>query len=168
MKGQEDKHTRSFSETKLKAGEEVRSHLQCYIGEMMGKGKDTQHNGQFIVTDQRVCFYRKGILGEVLETIPLDKITSVEQRALLGHRVLTLHTSHDELSIKSFEDKETFNDVVALIDDLRSSGNKPVLAVPAIAESIPDQIRKLKELEQAGILTAGEFEAKKADLLARM
>ena len=35
-------------------------------------------------------------------------------------------------------------------------------------ESIPDQIKKLAELKEAGILTAGEFESKKAELLKRL
>ncbi|MGQ3671628.1 hypothetical protein ACT6QG_04450 [Xanthobacter sp. TB0136] len=54
----------------------------------MGSGKETQQNGKFIATDQRIYFYLKGLLGEVLETIPLDNITSVEKRAMMGHRVL--------------------------------------------------------------------------------
>lgn len=39
---------------------------------------------------------------------------------------------------------------------------------PAGGPDIPDQIRKLGELRDAGVLTAEEFEAKKAELLARM
>ncbi len=35
-------------------------------------------------------------------------------------------------------------------------------------ESIPDQIKKLAELKEAGILTAEEFESKKKELLARL
>ena len=36
------------------------------------------------------------------------------------------------------------------------------------AESIPDQIKKLSELKDAGILTEDEFNTKKAELLAKM
>ena len=39
---------------------------------------------------------------------------------------------------------------------------------PAATESIPDQIKKLSELKDAGILTTEEFEAKKSELLSRM
>jgi hypothetical protein len=38
----------------------------------------------------------------------------------------------------------------------------------SFATDVPGQIRKLAELRDAGILTAEEFDAKKADLLARM
>jgi Short C-terminal domain len=44
-------------------------------------------------------------------------------------------------------------------------------ATPARASAQPDiadQIRKLAELRDAGILTSEEFEAKKADLLERL
>jgi Short C-terminal domain len=36
------------------------------------------------------------------------------------------------------------------------------------APDIPDQIRKLGELRDSGVLTAEEFEAKKTELLSRM
>jgi uncharacterized membrane protein YeaQ/YmgE (transglycosylase-associated protein family) len=36
------------------------------------------------------------------------------------------------------------------------------------SESLPDQLRKLGELHDAGVLTDEEFETKKAELLARM
>ena len=73
MKSKENKHVIAFRTTKLKPGENIEFHLEGWIGDMMGKGKDAQRNGQFLLTDQRVCFYRKGMLGEVFETIPLAK-----------------------------------------------------------------------------------------------
>ena len=103
MKGSETKHSKAFLASKLKQGETVVGHLEGWIGEMMGSGDKTQHNGQFILTDMRACFYRKGFLGEVFETIPLEKITSVETLSRMGYRVIRLHTSHDELAFKTFE-----------------------------------------------------------------
>ncbi len=44
------------------------------------------------------------------------------------------------------------------------ASSSPTPALP----DIPDQLRKLAELRDAGILTNEEFEAKKAELLARM
>lgn len=40
-------------------------------------------------------------------------------------------------------------------------------AVASTAMDIPDQIRKLGELRDSGVVTAEEFEVKKAELLAR-
>ena len=41
-------------------------------------------------------------------------------------------------------------------------------AMPAPTMDVPDQIRKLAELRDAGLLTPSEFESKKTELLARM
>jgi hypothetical protein len=44
----------------------------------------------------------------------------------------------------------------------------PVAAPPALAPSIPEQIKKIAELRDMGILSNEEFEAKKNELLSRM
>jgi hypothetical protein len=44
----------------------------------------------------------------------------------------------------------------------------PAQTPPIVQESIPDQIKQLADLRDQGIVTNEEFEAKKADLLARM
>jgi hypothetical protein len=43
-----------------------------------------------------------------------------------------------------------------------------VTSAATVAPSIPEQIQKLAELRDAGILSEEEFTAKKADLLSRM
>jgi hypothetical protein len=170
MKGKDNKHITAFRAAKLKAGENVEFHLEGWIGDMMGKGKDTQRNGQFVLTDQRVCFYRKGILGEVFETIPLAKITSVECLSRMGYRVIRLHTSHDELAFKTFEAKELFDQVYDRLETIRhDEAQYSAPSAPANGTSdITDQLRKLAELRDAGILTEDEFSNKKAELLARL
>jgi cell division protein FtsN len=42
------------------------------------------------------------------------------------------------------------------------------VAAAAAPSSVPEEIRKLAELRDSGILTEAEFQAKKAELLARM
>src|SRR5206468_1273006 len=59
------------------------------------------------------------------------------------------------------------------VEDRQSGGTaekQPVSAPAATPEplDVPDQLRKLGELRDAGVLTEDEFSAKKADLLARM
>lgn len=119
MKEKVTKHLKAFRTSKLKPGEEVIGSLKGWIGEMMGSGKDTQQNGQFILTNIRACFYRKGLLGEVFETVPIAKITSVETLSRLGYRVIRLHTSHDELAFKTFESKERFKRVYDALESAR-------------------------------------------------
>jgi hypothetical protein len=45
---------------------------------------------------------------------------------------------------------------------------RPTPTEGAASTDIPEQIRKLGELRDAGVLTEEEFEAKKKDLLDRM
>lgn len=171
MKGQETKHVAAFKRSHLRSGETLELFLEGWIGEVMGTGSKTQHNGAFILTDQRACFYRKGLLGEVFETMPLSKVTSVETRSFMGHRVLNLHTSHDELKFKTFEDKTLFDEVHSRIEDLRDRAGGERSNPPASAQvqtDAMDQLRRLGELRDAGILTEEEFSGKKADLLARL
>jgi hypothetical protein len=117
----QSKHLKTFRETKMKAKEEVSGSLKGWIGEMMGSGDDTQHHGEFILSNLRVCFYRKGLLGEVFETIPIPKITSVETLSRLGYRVLRIHTSHDSLAFKTFESKNEFEKVYNQLESLRET-----------------------------------------------
>ncbi|HEY4252133.1 MAG TPA: SHOCT domain-containing protein [Roseomonas sp.] len=166
MNGQGDRHIDAFRKAKLKPGETVEAHLQGWIGEMMGQGKKKQHNGQFVLTSERACFHRKGLFGEIFETIPLSKITSVETKSLLGYRLLRLHTSHDELAFKTFEGKTIFEAAYARLEELRHGS--PGVAAAAPAKSVTDQLRKLADLRDAGILTEDEFSAKKTELLARI
>ena len=162
MTEQDNAHIRTFRQEKLMPGETLVGHLEGWIGEKMGQGERIRHNGQFILTNERVCFYRKDPFEEVLETIPLSKISSVETLSLMGYRVLRLHTAHDDLEFKTLEPKTLFDEVLAQLERLRNE------ASTAPAESITDQIKKLGELRDGGLLTEDEFNAKKAELLARL
>lgn len=130
MQGKETRHLRAFLEFKLKPEEQVLGFLEGWIGEVMGTGDKTQRNGQFVLTNSRVCFYRAGFFGEVFETIPLSKITSVETFSRLGYRVLRLHTSHDQLAFKTFESSKLFDQVYDLLEAARHPESQAKRQVP--------------------------------------
>ncbi len=115
----EPKHVTAFKSRHAKPTETVLAWAEGYIGELMGQGKKAQHNGVLMVTDHRVVFYRKGLFGEVIETIPLKSLTSVERLSTLGHRTLRLHTSHDALEFKTF-DKDAERAVADAIEERRA------------------------------------------------
>ena len=163
MKNKETKHLTCFRTSKLKPGEQIACHLEGWIGEIMGQGKDRQHNGQLILTNKRLCFYRKGFFGEVLETMPLEKIGSVEILSHMGYRVLTCHSSHDELAFKTVESADLFDDLCEKLDELRSSGQN---TKSSTSISVADELMKLAEMKSSGILTDDEFETLKGKLLA--
>ena len=165
MKRVANKHVRAFEEAKLNQEEEVACFLHGWIGNIMGKGDNTQHNGVLLVTNQRVLFYRKGLLGEVLETIPISKISSVETFSMMGYRVLKFHTSHNDLAFKTFEEKDVFQQAYEKVETLRlKSGSRG-------AETSSDPISKIRELaslRDEGLLTDAEFDEKKSELLGTL
>ena len=168
MKGKETPHYLHFVQTKMQPDETPLVFLEGWIGEVMGKGKDKQHNGCFILTRKRAVFSRKGMLGDVFQAIPLDKITSVETLTRMGQRILTLHTSHDELRFKTFEAADLFEQTYNNIEALRHHAAKaPVSPAPA-AETPLDMLAKLAALRDAGVLTSDEFDSKKRELLAQI
>jgi Short C-terminal domain/Bacterial PH domain len=156
----ESKHVAAFRGKHLKVGEEVVASGDGYIGEMMGKGKDTQHNGVLIVSRERVAFYRKGFLGEVLETIPLKSITSIERKSMLGHRTIRIDTSHDSLEFKTFDGA-----VEQSLVDAIEANRYGVTEKPQAASSL-DTLKKLAELRDAGVITEEEFAEKKRKILS--
>ena len=162
----ESKHILKFREAHLKPDEKIVAWGEGYIGEMMGKGDKTQHNGVLVVTNERVAFYGKGFLSEVLETIPLNKITSIERKSLMGHRTIKMHTSHDQLEFKTFEDKEQ-----QLVDAIEAGREQsiPASAPQTTQQSDPmEALKKLGELKELGVITDDEFQEKKRALLAKL
>ena len=142
--------------------------IEGWLDKPTGQGGVIKHNGQFVLTNKRACFYSKAPFEEIFETIPLSKITSVETSSLMGYRVLRLHTAHDDLEFKTLEPKDLFDNSLSHLERLRNEPAGGSVAPAASAESITDQIKKLGELRDAEFLTNDEFNAKKAELLARL
>ena len=167
----ENKHHLHFVQTKMQQDEAPLVSMLGWIGEVMGKGKDQQFNGCFILTRKRAIFCRKGMMGDIFQAMPIDKISSVETMTRMGQRILTLHTSHDELKFKTFEAAEVFDQAYNHIESLRHHAARAAapVAAPAPAADTPlDRLAKLGALRDAGVVTPEEFEAKKRELLAQI
>ena len=168
MSKQDKKHIGTFRQDKLMPEETVEAQLDGWLDKPSGQGGVIKHNGQFVLTNKRACFYSKAPFEEIFETIPLSKITSVETSSLMGYRVLRLHTAHDDLEFKTLEPKVLFDKLLAHLERLRNEPTRGSVDLTVSAESITDQIKKLGELRDAGFLTNDEFNAKKGELLARL
>jgi len=86
-----------------------------------------------------------------------------ERNSMKGSR--TLDAASDENSV--IVNKKQMPEFEALRAEIEAAivrGTTPVVAAPDLA----DQLGKLAQLRDQGVLTPAEFEAKKADLLARM
>lgn len=159
---------KKFSEHKLLPNEKVITYGVGYIGEMMGSGKDRQHNGCLIVTNQRVVFYSKGWLSEVFEEISHSKISSVFTKSLMGFTTVTIHTSGNNLEFKSLI-KEEVDELINCINELK--GEKPTNTLAQKSEQHDSPIallQKVAELHKNGILSDEEFKIKKEELLKRI
>ena len=168
-----DKHLEGFSGKKARADETVQSSVKGYVSGNGGKNSnDALMTGRLILTDQRVCFYRKGIIGEKFESINLSNITSIESSAILGHRSVKLYSTHNDLTFNSFTSKAVFDPVVAQIEQAmnveKTSNHVPNANVNASSLAPAAHLEKLAALHKSGILTDEEFSAKKAEILARI
>lgn len=93
-------HGRKFIARHLKPGETVIATEHAYVGKLMGKGDDRQHNGELLVTTDRVAFYRKRLFGgEILRTVPIDKITAVDRTSNAMWAWIEIHTSNEKIAV---------------------------------------------------------------------
>ena len=159
----ESKHVAKFRSEQLKSSETILATANGYIGEAMGSGSNKQHNGSFIITSERAAFYRKGILGDVFESMPINNISSIDRKSMIGFRTLTLHSSHNDISFKC-TDKQADEALFKAIESVRDT---PTLEpIQKLEETPVERLKKLGELKESGVISNEEFEVKKAELLA--
>ena len=119
MGKQDNELIETFRQDKLMPDETLEADIKGWLDKKTGQGV-IQHDGQFVLTNKRACFYSEAPFEEIFETIPLSKITSVETSSLMGYRVLRVHTAHDDLEFKTLEPKDLFDNVVANLERLRN------------------------------------------------
>jgi Domain of unknown function (DUF4429)/Short C-terminal domain/Protein of unknown function (DUF2510) len=146
------------------------------------------HNGQITIEGDWLTIERKG-LGRIGHSkgdrrIPLASITAVQMRPAgafaNGFLKFTVPGSpelrgglnaagKDENAVifrKSQQDD--FNLVRERVEAYIAQKHAPQPAAPPAQPDVTDQLKKLAELRDAGVLTTEEFESKKAELLARL
>lgn len=131
--------------------------------ERMATGLYGSGVGLLALTDRRLLFFHRGWLSQTLEDFPLDRITSVLWHVGMVGGTVTIHASGKRAEITKVQK----DDGRELTDRLRERLAMPA-PVPSAADGIIEQIRRLGELRDAGILTDEEFETKKAELLRRL
>jgi len=138
--------------------------IGAFKGESPGLGLLNQY---LIISNIRVLFWKRGVIEDTKNSFNFDEISSVQENiALLENGI--------ELNIRGA--KETFpymnrdevSLAVKLIQEQIQKNKQRNQPYPSIVESIPDQIKKLAELKDHGILTEQEFTTKKTELLKRL
>jgi len=128
----------------------------------------------FVVTTDRLV-YRSGVVAKHGKEIPLERVNDIAYHQSIFERVI----GTGDLSIESAgaQSRETFGDIphpAAVQNEIyrqmeacsaRHAGGANVASPPL---SVTDQLEKLADLRQRGIITPAEFEAKKQQLLDRI
>jgi len=127
----------------------------------------------FVVTTDRLVF-RSGVLAKQGKEIPLDRVNDIAYHQSIFERII----GAGDLMIESAGERgqETFTDIPRPARVQNEIYRQMELAQSRAADrmagrrelSVPEQLEKLDELRQRGILTEDEFHAKKAQLLERM
>jgi len=165
----------------LDAGESIEATAAgSYETKIMGS--DSVRSGVLLATDRRVIFFAKKLGGYELESFPYGNISSFEQgKSMMGHSI-TFYASNNRVHVKwinSVRDVAALTSVVkaAMSAKHTSSGTQPAATPFASAGSSAQGVgsadviallKQLGELRDAGVVTADEFERKKAELLARI
>ena len=127
----------------------------------------------FVVTTDRLVF-RHGILSKRGKEIPLSRVNDIAVDQSLLERLI----GAGDVTIESGGERgqQVFPDMPrplavqnAIYREMeRARDRDAARAVGARALSIPEQIERLDELRQRGVITQSEFDAKKTQLLERM
>lgn len=127
----------------------------------------------FVVTTDRLV-YRAGVLAKSGREIPLERINDIA----VTQRILERLIGAGDLLIESGGERgqQHFTDVrrpfkvqnVIYREMERAQARDAQRAAGSRELSIPEQIEKLDELRQRGLITNAEFEVKKTQLLDRL
>lgn len=143
----------------LEAGEQIEGVVQGAYDTKIG-GKATVRSGILMATDRRLVFFAKKLVGYDLESFPYASISSFEaSKGLSGHS-FRFAASGNDVRLKWINAGQV-DQFVGLV---RSRAGQRPSAAPTQADPM-DQLRKLAELRDAGIVSPAEFEAKKSQLL---
>lgn len=164
----DDKHVKAFEKNKLWDNETIIDSLKGFPSDKAGS-IDGVMQGRVILTNERVCYFRKGLLGDEMESIALSEIKSVETDALLAVRTLNLFSAHNKMSIKSYQKAQVFDGFSDAVQrSMRDASQSNAAAAQAPSESPTERLKAVTELLAAGVLSQEEFDTKRAQILAEL
>lgn len=128
-------------------------------------GKGT---GLVVLTDRRLLFVQDGVMSKTSEDFPIAKISSVQWSSGMVMGSIVIFASGNKSEIKNVS-KDDGKEMVDKIRHRISAPAPSTSSTSAVASADPiEQLGKLGELRDAGVVTTEEFEAKKAELLRRL
>lgn len=132
------------------------------VQEMAG-GRYGGGTGLLVLTSERIIFLREGWIGAAHEDFMLHRVTSVGFKSSFGTGNITIHASGNTVEIES---------VISNDGKRFAAAAREVLSQPVESANTRDdpleQLKKLGELRDSGVISPDEFEQKKIDLLGKV
>lgn len=122
--------------------------------------------GTLVLTNERLVFFDQTLATQKIEEFNLDAIQSLGVEKKRTGETIGIAISGRKAEITNIHHGEG-DALVAAFREVRDARAAAITLAP-VAPDAMDQLRKLGELHQAGILTDEEFTAKKTELLERM
>jgi uncharacterized membrane protein YdbT with pleckstrin-like domain len=137
----------------------------------------------FVITTDRVLF-RTGVLSKRGVEIPLERVSNINFRQSIFERMIGVgdleiesagrdgQSTFDNVRQPEVVQQELYKQMEQYARKRAGWSQQSVAAAPSPASpsnlSIPEQLEQLAGLRDRGVISAAEFEAKKAQLLERM
>lgn len=163
-------------QTRLGAGREMKR-LTNYLWEgeavhLMAAGRYGGGTGLVVLTDARLLFVMDGMTRQTVEDFPLAKISSVQWSAGMALGTLTIFASGNKADIDQMNKKDGKQIADTVRARLAGPARRPEPPMPASPmppqPDVYEQLRKLGELRDLGVVTPEEFDEKKRELLSRI
>lgn len=169
MTQQSDKQIIRFQSTKLRQGETIVKSLKAWDAAGKNSSMGGALRGRLILTNQRVCFYKKIMLSEKLDSIDLEQLRSYETSNLMKAMNVKLMGYQNSIEVQAWAGDDVKNSFFQELDQ-RIAGNRSVTSGSTVGEDRTplEQIRQLASLHSEGLLTDSEFATKKSELLAKV
>jgi Bacterial PH domain/Short C-terminal domain len=157
---------------KFGAGREIKRLIEhLWEGETVDKmttGTYGKGTGLVVLTDRRLLLVQDGVMSKTTEDFPMDKVSSVQWTSGMMLGSIVIFASGNKSEIKNVNK----DDGKEMVDKIRHRISSPTPSADptgaAVAADPIEQLRRLGELRDAGVVTPEEFEAKKAELLGRL
>lgn len=153
-------------ENQLNNDEEV---LVAFIG-IRNYVSLTKHEGNwaYAVTNKRIIIGQKGLIGEKVDVISLRDLNDISFKKGVIYGVLTFDTIKEEFNVGL--DKISATAIHELVTNtimgLKEEMHQPSQPVQQAKTDDPyEEVKKLKELLDMGIITEEEFNLKKKNIL---
>lgn len=132
----------------------------------LGQGVWGNDQGLVVLTDERLFFFDKTLMGATIREFPLPAITSVTVNKKLRGETLAITVAGNVSTITQMMHGQ--GDALSrAFHQAKAALASPIVQPPTIIanSSDADEIAKLANLRDRGILTNQEFQAKKAQIL---